>query len=103
MNELYGILIAYEKRIRQDNSRKKEANFKVSKVSKKLKTKIQSKDFDGEEALLLKNLKKGTGKYKGKLPLKCFNCGGFGRVSYKCPYPKHEDNDEFSKDFKKKK
>ena len=44
MEELYGILIAYEMRIGQDNSQKKEATFKASKVAKKSKTKIQSED-----------------------------------------------------------
>ena len=29
MNELYGILIAYEMRIRQDNSQKKEATWHI--------------------------------------------------------------------------
>ena len=51
MGELYGILIAYEMRIGQDNSQKKEATFKASKVSNKSETTIQSKDFDDEETL----------------------------------------------------
>ena len=42
MEELYGILIAYELRIGKDNSQKKEATFKASKVANKSKTKIQS-------------------------------------------------------------
>ena len=103
MNELYGILIAYEMRIGQYNSRKKEAALKASKVAKKFKTKIQSKDSDDEEALLVKNIKKGTSKYKGKLHLKCFNYGGIGHFASKFSYPKHEENDEFPEEFKKKK
>ena len=76
MNELYGILIDYEMRIGQDNSQKKEVAFKAYKVAKISETKIQSEDFDDEEALLVKNIKRGIGKYKGKLPLKCFElCG----------------------------
>ena len=90
-------------RIGQDNSQKKEETFKASKVAKKSKTNIQLEDFDDEEALLVKNIKKGTGKYKGKLPLKCFNCGGVGHFSSKCPYPKHEYIDECPGDFKKNK
>ena len=42
MNELYGILIAYEMRIGQDNSQKMEIDFKASKVANKSKTSIQS-------------------------------------------------------------
>ena len=57
MEELYGILVAYEMRIGKDNSQKKEAYFKASKVAKKSKTKSQSEDSDDEEALLVKNLK----------------------------------------------
>ena len=90
-------------RIGQDNSQKKEATFKAFKVAKKFKAKIQSKDRDDKEALLVKNIKKGTSNYKGKLPLKCFNYGGVGHFASKFPYPKHEDNDECSEEIKKKK
>ena len=43
---------------------------------------------------LLKKLEKGTGKYKGKLPLKCFNCGRYGHFASKFTYPKQDDSDE---------
>ena len=39
-------------------------------------------------------MKKGTGKYKGKLPLKCFSCGKIGHFASKCPYAKSSDSDE---------
>ena len=41
MEELYKILIASEMRIGKDNSQKKEATFKETKVSKKYNTKSQ--------------------------------------------------------------
>jgi hypothetical protein len=33
-------------------------------------------------------------KYKGKIPLICFNCGKIGHFSNKCPYPKQEESDD---------
>jgi hypothetical protein len=44
----------------------------------------------------LRRLKKGTDKYKGKLPSKCFNCGKIGHFSSKCPYARglNSDNEE---------
>ena len=65
VDELHGIFIAYEMRAGQNGSSKREATFKAI-------SKIQSEDLDDEEALFIKKLDRGTGKYKGNLPLKCF-------------------------------
>ena len=42
----------------------------------------------------VRKLQKGTSKYKGKLPLKCFNCSKIGHFTNKCPYDKKTDSDE---------
>jgi hypothetical protein len=54
---------------------------------------------DGEEvANFFKTLNKGTnGRYRGKLPLICFNCDGIGHFSNKCPYKKKRNHEGYSK------
>jgi hypothetical protein len=39
-------------------------------------------------------MKRGTGKYKGKIPFKCFDCGKVGHFYSKCPYEKGLDSDD---------
>jgi hypothetical protein len=106
MDELHGIFIAYEMRTEHENRVTKEETFKASKKTKK-KIKKNSKpscscsddlDEDEEMANFVRKLKKGTNKYKGMIPLKCFNCGGIGHFSSKCPHKnKYSDEEEASK------
>jgi len=42
----------------------------------------------------VRKLKRGFGKYKGKLPFKCFNCGRVVHFAAKFPYAKREDGDD---------
>ena len=57
---------------------------------------------DEEVAKFVRRLKKGTNeKYKGKLPLICFNCDGIGNFSNKCPHKKKKRNDEDDSNRKK--
>jgi hypothetical protein len=90
MDELHGILITYEMRTSGENSSRKEATFKAAKKDKK-KVEAETNNYedskeDMEEANFVKNMKKGTGKYKGKLPLKYFGCGRIGNFASKCPF-----------------
>ena len=39
-----------------------------------------------EEAKFVRKFKRGIGKYKGKLPFKCFNCGRIGHYAKKCHF-----------------
>jgi hypothetical protein len=94
MEELHGISTAYEMRTEQENPDVKEAAFKASKRSNK-KGKQQAKEHssnsdvsedDEEVANFVKRLNKGThGRYRGKLPLICFNCDGIGHFACNVP------------------
>jgi len=87
----------------------KEATFKECKKTKKNKQHNSkpgcscSDDSDEEEDMdnFVWKLKKGTGKYKGMFPSKCFNCGGIDHFASKCPH-RNKDSDE-EEDFKREK
>jgi hypothetical protein len=118
MDELHGILTTYEMRTVQENPSKHEVTFKASKgtSSKGHQTYDSSEEeSDAEEENFVRRLKKGTGKYKGKLPFKCFDCGKVGHFSTKFPYKRDSNfrknkyhyisdkNEEKRKNYKKKK
>ena len=74
LDELYGILIAYELRIGRENHSEEETTFKVLKKIEDQKLELQSssqeESYDEEEANFINKLHKGLGKYKGKFPFK---------------------------------
>jgi hypothetical protein len=105
MDELHGIFTAYEMRTEQENPDIKEATFKASKKSKKKGRQKEEhssnsdvSEDDEEVANFVKRLNKGTdGRYRGKLPLICFNCDGIGHFANKCPYKKKRNDEGYSK------
>jgi hypothetical protein len=91
VDQLHGIFTAYEMRTGNNKLAKDEITFKESKENKKhehMSHEGQSDISDVEEAKFIKKLQKGSGKYKGKLPFKCFNYGRIEHFTNKCPYPK---------------
>ena len=78
MAELHGILTAYEMRTGKNGSSRKEAVVKASLNN-------QSENPNDEEALFINKLERGTWKYKGNLPLKCFNYGRIGHFPLNAP------------------
>jgi hypothetical protein len=105
MDELHGIFTAYEMRTEQENPDVKEATFKASKRSKQKKKEQEeyssnsdASEDDEEVANFVKRLNKGTnGRYRGKLPLICFNCDGIGHFANKCPHKKKRNDEGYSK------
>jgi hypothetical protein len=95
IDQLLGTLTAYEMRINKDKSNTREASFKEDKNA--------DSEFDDIEAKFVRRLKKGSGKYQGKLPFKCFNCGKIGHFSSKCPHQKKDQNSDDEKKYKYKK
>src|ERR1700722_7008652 len=89
-DQLLGTLTAYEMRIVKDKPISIEASFKVDKN--------EDSETDEIEAKFVKRLKKGSGKYKGKLPFKCFNYGRIGHFVNKCP---HKGKDQTCDDEEK--
>jgi hypothetical protein len=105
MDELYGIFTTYEMRTEQENLDVKETTFKTSKRSKQKKKEQEeyssnndALEDDEEVANFVKRLNKGTnGRYRGKVPLICFNCDGIRHFANKCSHKKKRIDEGYSK------
>jgi hypothetical protein len=86
IDQILGTLTTYEMRINNDKSITREASFKAAKNT--------NSDLDDIEAKFVRRLKKGSGKYQGKIPFKYFNCGKIGHFAYKCPRHKKDQNSD---------
>jgi hypothetical protein len=81
-DQLLGTLSAYEMRIVKDKPTSREESFKANKNENSEPNEIEEK--------IVKRLKKGSGKYKGKLPFKCFNRVKIGHFAIKCPQKRND-------------
>jgi hypothetical protein len=105
MDELHGIFTTYEMRTEEENTDVTKASFKASKISKKNKNKEEEysnnsdiSEDDEEVTNFIKRLNNITNnRYRGKIPLICFNCDGIGHFSNKCPDKKRRNDEGYSK------
>eukprot|EP00253_Pinus_taeda_P011867 PITA_11867 len=79
MSQLHGILSAYEMR-KGGPSDRREAAFKASSKGDYYESEEE------EESNFVKNLQRGAGRFRGKLPFKFFACGRVGHYAAKCPH-----------------
>ncbi|MDF3686401.1 hypothetical protein, partial [Enterobacter hormaechei] len=71
---------------------------------------LHSLRIDQLEALLARRFHRGKGKFKGKMPIICFNCNEVGHIAARCPQKKDskEGNkyknrrDDDKRDYKEK-
>jgi hypothetical protein len=100
-----------------ESSFKAKLSLKEPNEKKKKKLKYVSSDSDTDEedvdqfeALLARRFHRGKGKFKGKLPIMCFNCNEVGHIATRCLEKKNYrggDNyksrkDEDNKEYKDK-
>ncbi len=95
IDQLLGTLTAYEMRISKDKPTTRESSFRADKNT--------DSEMDEVEAKFLRRLKTGSGKYKGKMPIKRFDYGKVGHFASKCPHKKMDQNpvDEDKHTFKR--
>jgi hypothetical protein len=91
-DQLLGTLTAYEMRIGKDKSTTREASFKADKNEESEPNEIEAK--------FVRRLNKGSLKYQGKFPFKCFHYGKIGHFASKCPHKKQDHNSEGEKKYK---
>ncbi|XP_059067484.1 uncharacterized protein LOC131858302 [Cryptomeria japonica] len=104
MDELFGSLSTYEMRTVSGETSEREVAFNTTKKGKEVDNSAKEDDSDTIEANFVRKLKKGSGKYKGKLQFKCFSCGKIGHFATKCPYgEKGDDANQNVKSYGKEK
>eukprot|EP00253_Pinus_taeda_P007936 PITA_07936 len=101
MTQLHKILTAFEMR-KGGPSDMREAAFKASAKGKEELNESGHISEDEEEANFVKKLQQGSGRFRGKLPFKCFACGRVGHYVAKCPHKDKYDKGKESAKWNRK-
>jgi hypothetical protein len=84
--QLHGILTSYEMR-RGGPSEFKEAVFRTSTKGMDVQITEGSGYISEEDEInFVRKLQTRTGRFRGKIPFKCFDCRRVGHYAAKCPY-----------------
>jgi hypothetical protein len=82
------------KKIEDEQPTIRGATYKSSKKTRnkghKEEDTLDDEWAEPEEENFVRNLKKGMGRYKGKIPFKCFNCVRIGHYAKKCPFEENK-------------
>lgn len=93
-DEMHGFLTTWEMRNEKGKPSDREVVFMATKSTKARVESEEEDTLDLEESNFIWKLKIRQGKYKGKLPFKCFSCGGVDHFTAKCSYIESNDNDD---------
>ena len=97
MTQLHEILTAFEMR-KGGPSDMREVAFKGSAKGKEEHNESGHVSEEEDEINFVKKLQWGSGRFKGKLPFKCFACGKVGHYATKFP---HKNKNEKGKEYEK--
>lgn len=86
LDSIIGKLTTFELNGYDGSVHKSESPFRAFVYESRSSRDVEDEDNLVElKALLAKQLPRGTGKYRGKLPLKCFACNKIGHIATNCP------------------
>eukprot|EP00253_Pinus_taeda_P025321 PITA_25321 len=93
MTQLHGILTAFEMR-KGGPSDMRQATFKDLAKGKEEPNESGHISEEEDEVNFVKKLQRGSGRFRGKLPFKCFACGRVDHYATKCPHKDKYDKDD---------